>query len=367
MRNFILIILIALVIGCKNEGEVITPNPIENEVEIYFPPVGQDQWETVDPGSLGWDLPAIDGLDQFMIESKSRALIVLKHGKIAIEKYAGESLAGQPFTEKSHWYWASAAKTLTASLTGIGAQEGYIDLEASSSDYLGHQWSTMTEDQEDAVKVIHHLTMTTGLETPLLNLDCTDAECLAYRTEPGSRWFYHNAPYTILDQIIVGASGKEFNVYFNSKIRNPIGMDGFWIYGGYNHLYFSSPRSMARFGIMIQNEGKWNDQQILDADFVKDMTTSSQTLNESYGYLWWLNGQESYILPGLATPFNGSIIPEAPQNSFAAMGKNGQILHIAPDEGLIIVRMGDNPDESFVPMQFFRDLWSQINLIIDPN
>ena len=42
------------------------------------------------------------------------------------------------------------------------------------------------------------------------------------------------------------------------------------------------------------------------------MTTPSQTLNYYYGYLWWLNGQSSYRLPGSQINFPGSLTPFRP-------------------------------------------------------
>ncbi|MBK6945843.1 MAG: hypothetical protein IPH21_14410 [Flavobacteriales bacterium] len=54
---------------------------------------------------------------------------------------------------------------------------------------------------------------------------------------------------------------------------------------------------MARFGLLMLNQGTWNTTPIMtDMNYFTDMTTPSQTINNSYGYLWWLNGQTSYHL-----------------------------------------------------------------------
>ena len=58
---------------------------------------------------------------------------------------------------------------------------------------------------------------------------------------------------------------------------------------------------MARFGLLILNNGNWDGNQIMtDTNYFNQMLNSSQSLNESYGYLWWLNGKTSYMLPGLS-------------------------------------------------------------------
>jgi hypothetical protein len=48
----------------------------------------------------------------------------------------------------------------------------------------------------------------------------------------------------------------------------------------------------------------------------------------------------------------------------AALGKNGQFLCVVPSQGIVMVRMGKNPDESMVPLLFLREIWSLIDEII---
>lgn len=156
--------------------------------------------------------------------------------------------------------------------------------------------------------------------------------CLQYLADPGTRWAYQqNAPYTLLDGVIAGATGASFSNYFNTHIRNPIGMDGFWFPAGYNNVYFSKARSMARYGLLALNRGIWNTDTILhDTGYFTDMTTPSQGLNESYGYLWWLNGQPSFMIPTVQFVFPGMLMPDAPTDMFSALGKNDQLLNVVP-------------------------------------
>ena len=91
------------------------------------------------------------------------------------------------------------------------------------------------------------------------------------------------------------------------------------------------------------------------------MISSSQTLNNSYGYLWWLNGKASYMLPGFQFVFNGKLFPNAPNDLIAALGKNGQIINVVPSQDLVLIRMGQNPDSSLVPMNFVNELWDYLN------
>ena len=96
------------------------------------------------------------------------------------------------------------------------------------------------------------------------------------------------------------------------------------------------------------------------------MTNSSQNINKSYGYLTWLNGKDSYMLPQSQVIFNGSLMKDAPNDLFAAEGKNGQIINVVPSQNLVIVRMGNSPGDGFgnISNFFNNDIWTYLNEII---
>jgi CubicO group peptidase (beta-lactamase class C family) len=142
-------------------------------------------------------------------------------------------------------------------------------------------------------------------------------------------------------------------------------MDGFFFQTGYNNVYVSTARSMARFGILMQNGGNWNGNQLMtDANYFQEMITPSQNLNNAYGYLWWLNGQSSYMVPTSQLVLPGMLIPNAPADVYAALGKNGQILNVCPSEGLVVVRLGNAPDNSLVPFVLNDQIWEKLNAVL---
>lgn len=330
--------------------------------ELYFPPLFGDDWETLSPEELGWQSDKIEPLLDFLEEKNTRAFLVLKDGKIVIEEY----FAG--FKADSAWYWASAGKTLTSFTVGLAQEEGLLDINDPTSDYLGEGWTSCDPADERKITIKRQLTMSSGLDDGVENRDCTDPECLVCLVEPGERWAYHNAPYTLLDQVVESATGETYNAYFFRKIRNRIGMNGAWLPIDYNNVYFSSPRSMARFGILMLGRGDWNGETIMsDKSYLSDMTETSQDINKSYGYLWWLNGKDSYMIPQLQLVFDGSMCPNAPEDMYSALGKNGQILNVVPSENLIVVRMGDKPAEGYdgIATVFNCEIWDFLNEIRD--
>ncbi len=323
---------------------------------LYFPPVTGSTWDTISPATLGWCQPRIDSLYDFLESRNSKAFIVLKNGKIVLEKYFGT------FTQDSLWYWASAGKTITAVAIGIAQQEGLLNINNLSSQYLGVGFSSAPLEKENLITVRNQLTMTSGFDDGVPDNDCTLDTCLVYLADAGTRWAYHNAPYTKLDSVVANASGLTFNQYVNQKISLPIGMGGTFMQFGYNNVYLSKTRGLARFGLLMLNRGVWNNNAILsDTSYFNQMTNTSQQINKSYGYLWWLNGKESYMLPSSQIVFNGSAQPNAPDDMYSALGKNGQIINVVPSQNLVMVRVGNIPQSVFVPNYFNDEIWQKFN------
>ncbi len=240
-----------------------------------------------------------------------------------------------------------------------------MSIDQKTSLYLGSGWTSLPAAKEDLITIRHQLTMTTGLDDGVANVNDTRPSSLVYKADAGTRWAYHNAPYTLLQDVVSKAVGQNFNAYFDAKLKVKIGMDGQWRVNGDNHVFYSTARSMARFGLLMLNKTNWDGQPILnDAGYYTASVTTSQTLNKSYGYLWWLNGQPSFMAPRLQTVFTGPITPNAPTDMVAAMGKNGQLLNIVPSKKIIVIRMGDVPDDSFVPFAYQNEIWKRLNLVI---
>ena len=109
-------------------------------------------------------------------------------------------------------------------------------------------------------------------------------------------------------------------------------MTGDWLPTVTENVYWSTTRSMARFGLLALNKGKWNDTQIINDSFFNESISTSQGINQAYGYLWWLNGKTTYHLPQTQLQFNGSLIPNGPNDMYMALGKNDQKIYVVPSK-----------------------------------
>lgn len=327
---------------------------------LYFPPISSTAtWETTDPASLNWCPDRINNLYSFLEQENTKGFIVLKDGKIVLERYFGT------FTNQSLWYWASAGKTLTAFLVGKAQEEGFLSINDRTSLYLGAGWTSCTPEQENNITIRNQLTMTSGLDDGVADSHCTLSSCLNYLAAPGTRWAYHNAPYTLLESVLENATGQSVNNYTQQKLKNLTGMNGLWAMSDFDNVYYSNARSMARFGLLIQGNGAWNGSQLINSSYFNQMISTSQDLNKSYGYLWWLNGKPSFMVPTSQLVFPGSYAPDAPADMIAGIGKNSQFVCISPSRGLVVIRMGDVPSssDSEVPFVFLNQIWEKINTL----
>jgi CubicO group peptidase (beta-lactamase class C family) len=339
-------------------------NP-KSDPTLYFPPNESAEWEQMPLSESGWDQTALAELLAWLPTQDTRAFIILKDGKILVEEYWGSKLTGVgQMDQNSFWYWESAGKTLTATLVGLAQQEKLLRMKDRTQKFLGQGWTSMSNKQERTIRLIHHLSLTTGLNDSGDNLDNTTPENLKFQAKAGSRWSYHNAAYNLLEQVVANASGKDYQTYFKESLGNKIGMKGFWQKTGFNNVYYSDARSFARFGLLLLAKGNWNGIPIWSGDYFDNMTQTSQELNLSFGYLTWLNGKKTHMVPASEAILSGSLIPQAPSDMYQAMGKNGQFLMVVPSQNLVIIRMGSSGGDAPVPYLLMRDIWEKLNRVI---
>lgn len=324
----------------------------------YFPPTTGTTWDTLSPSRLNWCPQRIDSLYSFLQKTNTKGFIVLKDGKIVLEKYFGT------FTADSFYYWASAGKSLTATLTGIAQEKGLLKLSDTVSNIIGNGWTSAPIAKERLITVRNLVTMTSGLDdspaSPCTNEDTTTS-CLLYLKDAGTRWAYHTGAYRMTEEVIATAAGSTYTAFTKSVLGNKIGMGGIWI----NSVYYSKTRDAARFGLLTLNHEIWGTDTILhDTAYYRAMTNTSQSFNLSYGYLWWLNGKSSIMMPGIPVAINTTLASNAPSDMFCALGKNDQKIYVIPSTRMVVVRLGEAAGATQQAISAYdNDLWAQMKLL----
>lgn len=308
------------------------------ESAVSFPPLAGDAWEAIPPSAVGWNEAALDDALRYANEQHSTAVMILYRGRILAERYWD----GWDANRIANIF--SAGKSVVAVLAGIARDAGLLEPDDPVSAHLGAGWSRASRGAEERITVRHLLTMTSGLDDALRPV-----------ADPGTVWHYNSPAYYRLQDVIASAAGVPLDMYSRNVLFSRVGMArSRWQGNG----MFATAREMARFALLVQNGGMWNGTPVLrDSGYLAAATAPSQPHNPSYGYLWWLNGKEKYLLPGQGGGA-GSLVPFAPPDMIAALGAGDKKMYIVPSMDLVVVRHGSAAEERGVlASSRFDNLW----------
>ena len=302
---------------------------------LYFP--GAGEWARITPVEAGWNADALNEALDVAGARRSSSMVVLYRGKILAEKNWRNPVTPEDV--------ASVQKSVTSVLIGIALEKKLLRLDDAVAKHLGQGWSKAGE-KETAITIRHLLTMTSGL-----------SDALEVEAAPGTRWRYNTIAYQKLPRLLEKASGKSINELSKAWLFEPLGMsDSKWVeraaMPGLLGL-MTTARDMARFGLMVEADGKWNGKPIVSASYLREALETSQPLNKSYGYLWWLNGRPTVRANGKQA---NQLIPGAPKDLVAALGALGRKIYVVPSLELVVTRTGANSDADGEP-PFDEVLW----------
>ncbi len=315
------------------------PAPVAADDPMYFPPLTGDDWETVAPAAVGWNEAALDDALRFAEVEHSTAVVILQRGKIVAERY------WDGWDTPRSGIIASAAKSVVSVLTGIAQENGLLDITRTVNTYLGAGWSRAGAANEAQITVRHLLTMTSGLD-----------DNLRFVADAGTLWYYNTSAYYRVKDVVEHVSGMSMNDYTQNVLWSKIGMTrSRW----FNNSMAASARDMARFGLLALNTCAWDGADVLrDKAYFAAATNTSQPLNPSYGYLWWLNGKSAYVLPGRQGRGNGPLVDAAPPDLYAALGLGDKKIYIVPSMGIVVTRHGTaSEDDRSQAASRFDNLW----------
>ncbi len=359
MKTFLLSIILA--------GYGFVADGLCAEAEsLYFPP-HDGEWKSVKPTTLGWNTEKLAAAIDYAGSQRSSGLLILKNGRILAEKYwpaenwdsegkFAARLHGQDKDGHNIEDVASVQKSVAALLVGIAQHKGLLNINDPVHKHLGVGWSRATPEQEAQVTMRHLITMTSGLKADL-----------TYEAPPGTRWFYNTTAYSHSIHVTAAAAGKSPNELTAEWLIGPLGMKhSKWVERGAGLFtpnikdtnvfgFATTNRDLARVGLMVLADGKWEDQIIIaDTQYLYDATHPSQSINPSYGYLWWLNGQKIFRRGAGKTAFDGPRNPNAPDDLIAGLGALGRKLYVVPSMGLVITRLGNQPPDAGFDRKFWR-------------
>jgi CubicO group peptidase (beta-lactamase class C family) len=305
-------------------------------------------WEKVSPASLGFDPAALDRIAAQAKKGKSNCLVVVRDGKLAGEWYFRGT---GPNTTQNVF---SVTKSFTSTLVGIASDDGDLSVGDKASTWIP-AWK---RTPSDAVTIRDLLSMDSGRQWSFLTdyvqlLAAADRTAFAIGLKqshpPGTTWTYNNAAVQTLEQVLDRATGRDVAAFAAKRLFAPLGMAHTRMTtdrAGNAQTFegiLSTCRDLARFGVLVLNQGRWGPKQIVSSGWVEQATGRSSTpLNAAYGYLWWLNrvGRLAFGSAGNQTTGRGQLVPGAPADMVWALGLGNQVIQIDPGSRTVVVRLG---------------------------
>ncbi|MBM3119995.1 MAG: hypothetical protein FJ006_10715 [Chloroflexi bacterium] len=293
-------------------------------------------------------------LDEYFKRSFVLGFLVLHDDQIVLEKYFHDSGPETRFISNS------MAKSIISVLTGIAIERGEVK---SVDDPVTLYLPFLSESGFKGVTVKHLLQMASGVgwNEDYMNPDSDfshfvqawaqgkpaliefAAACKAVEP-PGTRFEYQSINTQVLGQILEEATGMPLNKYCERELWQKLGTDDdAFFYRGKQQPdilaaagFCATLRDYGRFGLMMMNGGRLDDDEIVSGDWVRMSTTiegaselpqpvgpdSKYSESLGYAYQWWL--------------LDGGV--------YMAMGIYGQAIYIDPTHRIVIVQTSVWPE-----------------------
>jgi CubicO group peptidase (beta-lactamase class C family) len=176
-----------------------------------------------------------------------------------------------------------------------------------------------------------------------------DALSLPFDHKPGTYWEYHQSAVSLLGETVARSVRRDLQDFAQSQLFGPIGIQpGSWTWDrdraghteAWAHLQMRSV-DWARIGTLVLHNGNWNGRQLISQAYMKQFRTSSPS-NHAYGFLTWVNGKDSFVMPGVngRDAGKGWVLPKAPEDAIIIAGQDEQRVFVLPSLDMIVVRLG---------------------------
>lgn len=322
-----------------HRGPAVYSLPRQHEINVRY---------QTDDGTLG--------VDEFMQRNHVGGLLIIKNGRIALERY------GLGNTEETRWTSFSVVKSISSSLVGAAVQQGRIK---SVKEPIARYLPQLSGGAYDNVTIEQVLQMSSGaawnetyrdpksdrrrmFELQLANKPgelLKQLSGLKRASAPGTTFKYSTGESHLQSELVHAATGMTTSDYLSERIWARMGMerDAFWQLDARagqeigSSGFSATLRDYGRFGQFILNDGVISGERILPAGWIDQATRVDPAsylapgkLYEGeyplgYGYQWWTFPVGTHALPG----HEGG--------AFEAQGIFGQFLYINRKEGVVAV------------------------------
>ena len=275
------------------------------------------------------------------------SLLILKNNKLIIEEY----FYGYNRT-RLHGI-ASCTKSITSLLLGIALERHKeIKVDKPIFDFFPEYDDLKTEEKKQ-ITLRHALTMTAGFQLGNGKEMVETDDWLRYilsrpmGAKPGEKFLYNDGLSILLGGIIHFLEGKHAQYYAEEFLFGPLGISEYtWethqngmpqCGGGLSLL----PRDMAKIGLLVLNDGKWQNKQVVPEEWIRESTKLRMPESKyfDYGYQWWHRSKKN-------TPWwkksNDRVTDE--NDMIVALGAGGQYIMVIRDLNMVVVTTASDYD-----------------------
>lgn len=376
---FLPTLCIPLIIACAKkpllpaQQREALPATFENDAKTNSYPAAD--WSELSPEKAGINREKLKSLEQYLFTTtgteterkgiRTDVFVLVRGGNVVFERY------GRNFHKnRKHLAW-SVTKSFVNTLVGMAVLDNKLKIDEPAAKY----YPPLAQPGKDSILIDHLLRMSSGLywsegyeASPLKSsvvamlytrgrndaAAFAAAQDLAY--PPGTHWYYSSGTSNILTAMVKNIYGAQFEDLVFNRLFKTIGMrfttferDGAGTPVGSSYLY-TTGRDLARFGYLYLHDGVWQGRRLLPEKWVRYTATMAPAyytthLNEED----WKDNPSAqwYINQGIPERGQKPPWPDAPSDTFAALGHWGQSLYIIPSLDIIAVRLADDRDGSF--------------------
>lgn len=261
--------------------------------------------------------------DSMMTTPKTdiHSIMIMRHGNVVAETYP------KPFSAEYKHTLFSCSKTFVSAAVGIAIGENKLRLSDRVATYFIGELPDSISDNLANMTVRDLLTMSSGIQPDgnirVDGLNWTKTFLSRPVALPGKKFRYDSLCTYLLSAIVQKVTGMSLLDYLKIHIFEPLHITEVeWEVSPENYntggwgLYLQS-ESLAKFGQLLLNKGKWGDKQLIPSYWVKEMMKKQiENGSEGYGYQMW------------CCEHNGAM---------RADGMYGQYIYIIPDKDMVVV------------------------------
>ena len=264
-------------------------------------------------------------LDTIMTQRDTdvHGLMVLRNGKVIAEKY------NEPWAAQYGHTLYSCSKTFTGVAVGLAIEDSLLTLDSRLVDILPDMMPDSLSPGLDSITIRHLLTMCPGfpVDTQMRTVQNEWVKTYCSQTlvsPPGTHFAYDSIDSYLLAAMVQRVYGKTLLQVLRERIFTPLGITQvYWEEspegincGGWG-LYLQL-ESMAKFGQLLLQKGRWEHQQLVSEDWITQMTqphAGKPGSDTRYGYHIWI------------MPYPGMVRCD---------GAYGQYIIIIPDKQMVV-------------------------------